>query len=85
LPYAFSATNAVALSSVEPLLLREGWFQPEVASCLRSHLRHMLLTMMLDQAENKELPGAKNAAVDVADYEAQLEVQRKTVQEGGAE
>jgi hypothetical protein len=61
--------------------MREGWFHPEVAYCLRDHLRHMLLKMMLQQAPNKELPGVVAAAADTAEYDSQLQVHQQTMQE----
>jgi hypothetical protein len=71
----------VVLSANEPQLMREGWFHPEVAYRLRDHLRHMLLRLMLQQAPNKELPGAVRAAADTAEYDSQLQAHQKMMQE----
>lgn len=70
---------------MEPRLLREGWFHPEVAYSLRGHLRHMLLDLMLQQAPDNELPGVVAAVADTAQYRDQLEVHRKDVEQRGAE
>jgi hypothetical protein len=88
MPCRVTLTRAAAagvLSFVEPQLLREGWFHPEVAYCLRSHLRHMLLAIMVEQAANKELPGVVAAVADTAEYKTQLELHEKDLRERGAE
>jgi hypothetical protein len=75
----------VVLSCDEPQLLRRDWFHPEVAYCLRRHLRHMLLGIMLEQATDKELPGAVAAVADREEYSSQLALHRKAVQDHNEE
>jgi hypothetical protein len=65
--------------------MRAGWFHPEVAYCLRGHLRHMLLGLMLEQAADKELPGVVAAVADTEEYKSQLALHQKDVQERNGE
>ncbi|WIA29852.1 hypothetical protein OEZ86_012322 [Tetradesmus obliquus] len=70
----------MALSAVDPRLMRQDWFHPTVATCMRGHLRHMLLSMMLEQATDKTLPGVAAALADTEMYKHKQELLQEYVQ-----
>ncbi|WIA09785.1 hypothetical protein OEZ85_009161 [Tetradesmus obliquus] len=72
--------DKVALSAVDPRLMRQDWFHPTVATCMRGHLRHMLLSMMLEQATDKTLPGVAAALADIEMYKQKQELLQEYVQ-----
>lgn len=60
--------------------MRQDWFHPTVATCMRGHLRHMLLSMMLEQATDKTLPGVAAALADTEMYKHKQELLQEYVQ-----
>lgn len=66
------AAPAVVLSAAQPLLLRKAWFDPELAGCLRGHLRYELLKLMQEQAQDKGSAAVASAVADMKDYEEEL-------------
>lgn len=66
---------------MQPKLLRKDWFEPSLASCLRGHLRHQLLKLMIEQATEKQSAQVAQAVADVNQYEEGIALQRKRLQE----
>lgn len=71
----------MALSVSQPQLLRKDWFEPSLASCLRGHLRHQLLTLMIGQAQDKESDAVARAVADTRQYEEELQAQRQRLEQ----
>lgn len=71
----------MSLSASQPQLLRKGWFEPSLASCLRGHLRHQLLKLMIEQAQDKASDALARAVADTKQYEEELEEQKKRLEQ----